>query len=241
MEEKIIPNHVGIIMDGNGRWATSRGKKRSFGHLEGSKTLQKLAVHSLKRGVNILSVFAFSTENFSRSKEEVDYLMNLIVDNFKREVSKFRDNNIKVLISGRRENLRNDVIDAIEYIQDETKNNTGGILNICLNYGGQEEIIDACKKIAIDFKEGNIELETLDKNCLYKYMYNNLEPIDFLIRTSGEQRISNFMLYQLAYSELYFTDVYFPDFKEEEFDKALLAFKSRDRRFGGVKDETKSN
>lgn len=241
MNEQIIPNHVGIIMDGNGRWATSRGKRRSAGHLEGSKTLERLAIHALKRGIKILSVFAFSTENFSRSKEEVDYLMNLIVDNFKREVSKFRDNNIRVLISGRRINLRNDVIDAIEYIQNETKNNTGGILNICLNYGGQEEIIDASKKIAIDFKNGNLNLDDLDKNYFYRYMYNNLEPIDFLIRTSGEQRISNFMLYQLAYSELYFTNTYFPDFKEEEFDKALLAFKSRDRRFGGVKDETKSD
>lgn len=241
MEETKVPNHVGIIMDGNGRWATSRGKKRSAGHLEGSKTLQRLAIHALKRGVKILSVFAFSTENFSRSKEEVDYLMNLIVDNFKREVSKFRDNNIKVLISGRRENLRKDVIEAIKYIQNETKNNTGGILNICLNYGGQEEIIDASKSIALDYKEGKLELNDLNKNYFYKYMYNDLEPIDFLIRTSGEQRISNFMLYQLAYSELYFTDVYFPDFKEDEFDKALLVFKSRDRRFGGVKDETKSN
>ena len=228
-------------MDGNGRWATSRGKRRSAGHLEGSKTLERLAIHALKKGIKTLSVFAFSTENFSRSKDEVDYLMNLIVDNFKREVSKFRDNNIKVLISGRKINLRDDVIDAIEYIQNETKDNTGGILNICLNYGGQEEIIDASKKIAIDFKNGNLNLDELDKKYFYRYMYNDLEPIDFLIRTSGEQRISNFMLYQLAYSELYFTDTYFPDFKEEAFDNALLVFKSRDRRFGGVKDETKNN
>ena len=241
MDEQIIPKHVGIIMDGNGRWATSRGKRRRAGHLEGSKTLERLAIHALKRGIKTLSVFAFSTENFSRSKDEVDYLMNLIVDNFKREVSKFRDNNIKVLISGRKINLRDDVIDAIEYIQKETKDNTGGILNICLNYGGQEEIIDASKKIAIDFKNGNLNLDELDKKYFYRYMYNDLEPIDFLIRTSGEQRISNFMLYQLAYSELYFTDTYFPDFKEEAFDNALLVFKSRDRRFGGVKDETKNN
>lgn len=241
MDNEKVPIHVGIIMDGNGRWATSRGKKRSAGHLEGSKTLQKLAIHALKRGIKILSVFAFSTENFSRSEEEVEYLMNLIVDNFKREVSKFRDNNIKVLISGRREKLRRDVIEAIEFIQDETKDNNGAILNICLNYGGQEEIIDASKKIAMDFNEGKLKLDSLDKECFYRYMYNELEPIDFLIRTSGEQRISNFMLYQLAYSELYFTDVFFPDFKEEELDKALLAFKSRDRRFGGVEHETKSN
>ena len=241
MIEEKIPNHIGIIMDGNGRWAKQRGKKRSDGHLEGSKTLQKLAIHILKKGVKILSVFAFSTENFSRSKEEVDYLMNLIVKHFKKEAIKFKENNIKVLISGRKEKLNQDVLGAIEYIQNETKNNTGGILNICLNYGGQEEIIDASKKIAIDYKEGNLNLDELNKKTFYKYLYNDLEPIDFLIRTSGEERISNFMLYSLAYSELYFTKTYFPDFKEEEFDKALLEYQTRDRRFGGVKYETENN
>ena len=241
MIEERIPNHIGIIMDGNGRWAKQRGKKRSDGHLEGSKTLQKLAIHILKKGVKVLSVFAFSTENFSRSKEEVDYLMNLIVKHFKKEAIKFKENNIKVLISGRKENLNQDVLGAIEYIQNETKNNTGGILNICLNYGGQEEIIDASKKIAIDYKEGNLNLDELNKKTFYKYLYNDLEPIDFLIRTSGEERISNFMLYSLAYSELYFTKTYFPDFKEEEFDKALLEYQTRDRRFGGVKYETENN
>ena len=241
MIEEKIPNHIGIIMDGNGRWAKQRGKKRSDGHLEGSKTLQKLAIHILKKGVKILSVFAFSTENFSRSKEEVDFLMNLIVIHFKKEAIKFKENNIKVLISGRKENLNQDVLGAIEYIQNETKNNTGGILNICLNYGGQEEIIDASKKIAIDYKKGILNLDELNKKTFYKYLYNDLEPIDFLIRTSGEERISNFMLYSLAYSELYFTRTYFPDFKEEEFDKALLEYQTRDRRFGGVKYETENN
>ena len=242
MDNKLynLPNHVAIIMDGNGRWAKKRGKIRSEGHLEGSKNLQRLSEYILKKGIKILSVFAFSTENFSRSKDEVDYLMNLIVKYFKKEAKKFTKNNIKVLISGRRERLRNDVIDAISYIQDVTKNNTGGILNICLNYGGQEEIIDASKRIAEDYKNGDLDLDSLNKNGFYKYLYNDLEPIDFLIRTSGEERISNFMLYSLAYSELYFTDVYFPDFKEEEFDKALLEYQMRDRRFGGIKDETKN-
>lgn len=242
MDNKLynLPNHVAIIMDGNGRWAKKRGKVRSEGHLEGSKNLQRLSEYVLKKGIKILSVFAFSTENFSRSKDEVDYLMNLIVKHFKKEAKKFTKNNIKVLISGRRERLRNDVIDAINYIQDVTKNNTGGILNICLNYGGQEEIIDASKRIAKDYKNGDLDLDSLNKNSFYKYLYNDLEPIDFLIRTSGEERISNFMLYSLAYSELYFTDVHFPDFKEEEFDKALLEYQRRDRRFGGIKDETKN-
>lgn len=241
MNEEIVPKHVAIIMDGNGRWAKLRGKKRSEGHLEGSKNLEKLALHILKKGIKILSVFAFSTENFKRSKEEVDYLMNLLIKFFKKKAKKFNDNNIRVMISGRRENLRSDVLEAIDSIQNSTKNNNGGILNICLNYGGVEEIIDASKKIAIDYNENNLSLDRLDKNVFQKYLYNNLEPIDFMIRTSGELRISNFMLFSLAYSELYFTDTYFPDFDEKEFDVALSEYQKRNRRFGGIENETKNN
>ncbi len=241
MNEKIVPKHVAIIMDGNGRWAKLRGKKRSEGHLEGSKNLEKLALHILKKGIKILSVFAFSTENFKRSKEEVDYLMNLLIKFFKKKVKKFNDNNIRVMISGRRENLRSDVLEAIDSIQNSTKNNNGGILNICLNYGGVEEIIDASKKIAIDYNKNNLSLDKLDKNVFQKYLYNDLEPIDFMIRTSGELRISNFMLFSLAYSELYFTDTYFPDFDEKEFDVALSEYQKRNRRFGGIENETKNN
>ena len=241
MNEEIVPKHVAIIMDGNGRWAKLRGKKRSEGHLEGSKNLEKLALHILKKGIKILSVFAFSTENFKRSKEEVDYLMNLLIKFFKKKAKKFNDNNIRVMISGRRENLRSDVLEAIDSIQNSTKNNNGGILNICLNYGGVEEIIDASKKIAIDYNENNLSLDKLDKNIFQKYLYNDLEPIDFMIRTSGELRISNFMLFSLAYSELYFTDTYFPDFDEKEFDVALSEYQKRNRRFGGIENETKNN
>ncbi len=229
-----IPNHVAIIMDGNGRWATQRGKKRSEGHLEGSKTLEQLSLYALKKGIKVLSVFAFSTENFKRSVEEVNYLMNLIIRYFKKKAKIFNENNIKVIISGRKINLREDVLKAIEYIQDYTKNNSGGILNICFNYGGQEELIDAAKQVAIEYKEKNIDLDKIDKNTFYKYLYHDLPPIDLLIRTSGEERISNFMLYQAAYSEFYFTKTYFPDFKEEELNKALEVFNSRNRRFGGV-------
>lgn len=234
MIENIVPNHVAIIMDGNGRWALQRGKKRSEGHLEGSKTLEKLCMHALKRNIKILSVFAFSTENFKRDKEEVEYLMNLITKYLKKEANKFKNNNIRVVVSGSRLGLRDDVVDAIEYIEEYTKDNNKAILNICLNYGGQQEIIDACKKIALVYKNGNVDLNEIDKEVFSKYLYNDLEPIDLLIRTSGELRISNFMLFQLAYSEFYFTDTYFPDFKEEELDKALYEYKKRSRRFGGV-------
>ncbi len=228
-----IPNHLGIIMDGNGRWATERNLSRSKGHLEGYKTLKILAKHALKKGVKVLSVFAFSTENFKRSKEEVDFLMNLFVEGFNKDKNVFMKNNIKVIFSGRREPLRKDVLSAMDKLSDLTKNNTGGILNICLNYGGQSEIVDASKKILDDVNNNIIKKEDITENLFSKYLYNDLEPIDFLIRTSGETRISNFMLYQAAYAEFYFPKIYFPDFKENELDDAILVFNKRERRFGG--------
>lgn len=227
-----IPKHVAIIMDGNGRWATNRGLKRSEGHKEGSKTLEKLAIHAINNGVEILSVYAFSTDNFKRSQDEVDYLMNLFILMFKNKFKKIEKENIKVVFSGRKEPLREDVLEAMDNIVEKTKNNTKGILNICLNYGGQEEIVDASKKLINDVKNGNISIEDINKELLYKYMYQDLPPIDLLIRTSGEYRVSNYMLYQMSYSEFYFTDVLFPDFNEKEFDKALDSFNNRDRRFG---------
>lgn len=234
MNDVNMPNHVAIIMDGNGRWAKERGLARSMGHLEGSKTLEKVGMYILNKGVKVLSVFAFSTENFKRSEEEVNYLMDLFVKMFKSKCKIFIKNNVKIVFSGRKVNLREDVINAMKYLEDLTKDNTKGILNICLNYGGQEELIDASRKIAELYKEGNINLEELNKETFYKYLYNDLPPVDFVIRTSGEERISNFMLYQMAYSEFYFTNVYFPDFDEKEFDKAIEVFNKRNRRFGGV-------
>lgn len=235
MNEARIPHHVAIIMDGNGRWATNRGKKRSMGHLEGSKTLEKLALHAIKKGVKVLSVYAFSTDNFKRSEEEVNYLMDLFITNFKTKMKKIESEGIKVLFSGRRNPLREDVLEAMDNITKRTQNNKNGILNICLNYGGQEEIVDATKKIMKEFINNNISVDDLNKDLFYKYLYQDLPPVDLLIRTSGEYRISNFMPYQISYSEFYFTDVLFPDFKEEEFDKAIDSFNNRDRRFGNAK------
>ncbi len=229
MEEYKIPNHVSIIMDGNGRWATRRGLKRSEGHLEGSKTLEKLAIHAIEKGVKVLSVYAFSTDNFKRSSEEVDYLMNLFIKMFTHKFATLKKKGIKVVFSGRKENLREDVLKAMDKIVSETKDNTTGILNVCLNYGGQEEIVDAIKKIV----ESGVNPDEIDKNTMYKYLYNELPPIDLLIRTSGECRVSNYMIYQMAYSEFYFTDVLFPDFNEDEFDKAIDAYNGRDIRLGG--------
>lgn len=227
-----IPNHVAIILDGNGRWAKMRGLKRSLGHKAGFENLKKLSNYIFKKGVKILSVFAFSTENFKRDKEEVDYLMNLLVKRFK-ELD--MDNNVKIVFSGRKEGLREDVLDAISEIENKTKDNTDHIFNICFNFGGRADIIDATKKIISDCKKGILNIDELDESIYINYLYNKIPDIDLLIRTSGELRISNFMLYQCSYAEMYFPKILFPDFDEKEFDKAIDIYNNRDRRFGNAK------
>lgn len=232
-EDFKIPYHVGIILDGNGRWAQKRGLKRSLGHKAGFENLKNLSQYIFKRGVKILSVFAFSTENFKREKEEVDYLMDLLVKKFQDLID--NNNEIKIVFSGRRTNLRDDVIAAIDKIEEMTKDNKKYLLNVCFNYGGKIDIVDAAKKIAEDYKNGFLDLSKLDENKYYDYLYNSIPDIDLLIRTSGEIRVSNFMLYQMAYSEMYFPETLFPDFDEREFDKALDAYNKRNRRYGNVK------
>lgn len=222
-------------MDGNGRWAEKHGLKRSEGHIEGAKVLEKLAIHAVDMGVEVLSVYAFSTDNFKRDEEEVDALMNLIIKYFKTKFDKINKKGIKVVISGRKEPLREDVIAAITNIEEKTKDNKNGILNICLNYGGQEEIIDGAIKLAEDIKNG-LDINTFKREDFYKYLYHELPPIDLLIRTGGELRLSNFMLYSLSYSEFYFTGTLFPDFDKSELNKALFMYENRDRRFGGIND-----
>ncbi len=230
-----IPNHVGIIMDGNGRWAEGHGHKRSYGHKVGASTLEKLALYIKKKGVKVLSVYAFSTDNFKRSEQEVNYLMDLLIIYFNNKLNSLIKEGFKVIFSGRKYPLREDVLSAMETVQNKTKDNDKCILNICLNYGGQEEIIDATKKIIHDIENGKLNINNLDKETYYKYLYNDLPPIDLLIRTGKEKRLSNFMLYSCSYAELYFVDTYFPDFLEEDFDKALNYYNNRDRRYGNVK------
>ena len=230
-----IPNHVAIIMDGNGRWATRQGKKRTDGHYAGYKRLKKTAMYILNKGVKYLSVFAFSTENFGRSKEEVGYLMDLFVKAFKKEKSFFKDNNIRIVFSGRREPLSKEILKIMDDMEDDTKECSGGVFNMCINYGAQAEIVDTTKKIAELYKEGKINLDDIDTNTYYHYLYRDLPAVDFLIRTSGEVRISNFMLYSISYAELYFTSTCFPDFDEKEFDKALLDYQNRNITKGKIK------
>ena len=233
MDNLNIPMHVGIILDGNRRWAKERGLKTSLGHKEGFNTLKLLAKYAFKKGVKVLSVFAFSTENFKRSSEEVDYLMNLFLKAFKSSIKEFNQNNIKVVFSGRKEPLSDKVYNAMKELESKTSKNDGGILNICLNYGGQAEIVDTTKKIVNEVLNGNISVNDINEELFKNNLYNSLPYMDLLIRTSGEIRISNFMLYSLAYAEMYFPDTYFPDFKEKEFDKAIEVYNKRDRRMGG--------
>jgi len=225
-----IPNHVAIILDGNGRWAKERGLTRSAGHDAGFKNLINVSEYIFNCGVKVLSLYCFSTENFKRSEDEVNHLMGIFTNLFKRYTKKFNNNNIKVVFSGADYPLSDKVIKAREYMKEQTKNNTGGILNICLNYGGRREIIDAAKKMI----EDNIKPDDITEELFSKYMYNDLPAVDLMIRTSGEQRLSNFLLWQNSYAEFYFPKVYFPDFDEGEFDKALIEYTKRDRRFGNI-------
>lgn len=240
-KELKIPNHVGIIMDGNGRWAQQRGMIRSMGHKEAIGTLKKLCIHMADVGVKYASLYAFSTENFKREKSEVDYLMKLFVNSFKKEFKFMIEKGVRVIFSGRKDPLPKKVLEAMDEISQETKNNNKLVLNICLNYGSHAEIVDTTKKLCEMYKNGEITLDMIDEDFIQKNLYQDLPPLDFVIRTSGELRLSNFMMYQASYAEFYFPDVYFPDFNDEEFDKAIEVFNTRNRRFGGVKSESKSN
>lgn len=225
-------NHLAIIVDGNGRWAKNMGKIRSYGHLKGYENLKKI-INYVNDNLDIkyISLFIFSTENFKRSKDEVDYLMNLFKKGFKEEKDVYIKKNMKVVFSGKKEGLSNDIISIIEEVESSTKTNTGLVVNFCLNYGGRSEIVDACKKIIDDKIDKNDITEDLFKD----YLYNKLPDIDLMIRTSGEQRISNFMLWSLSYSELYFTKTYFPAFTTTELLEIIDDFNNRDRRYGNAK------
>lgn len=228
-----IPNHVAIILDGNRRWAKKRGMKPQEGHYKGFTNLENLADYVFSKGVKVLSVYAFSTENFSRAKDEVDYLMDLFAVAFKKYFERQNKNNVRIVFSGRREPLPEKVLKMIDEITEKTKDNTGPIFNICVNYGGRPEIVDTTKKICEMVKNGEISIDDIDEDLFTKNLYQDLPAIDLMIRTSGELRLSNFLLWQNAYAEFYFPEIEFPGFDEKEFDKALEVFDKRNRRFGG--------
>lgn len=225
-------SHLAIIMDGNGRWGLKYANSRVEGHKKGVKTLENIINLCLKNDIKILSVYAFSTENWNRPSLEVNTLMQLFKKYLKNEKENLNKKGIRLLISGSRNNLSKSLITSIKQTCEYLKNNKNLTLNICFNYGSKLEIVDAVNKILKENIE-SISIEEFDK-----YLYNNLEYPDLLIRTGGDHRISNFMLWQIAYSEMYFTDVLWPDFDEVEFNKAISIFKTRDRRYGGL-NETK--
>ena len=241
MNDNKLPIHVGIIMDGNGRWDKKRGLSRSIGHKMGAKNLKKLLKHIYKRNIKIVSIYAFSIENFKRDKKEVEYLMDLSIKFFTNELKTFMKEKIKVLFSGRKDNLRVDVINAMNELEENTKNNTKGILNICFNYSGQKEIVDAIKKIAMKINNNEITIDDINEDLVSENMYQVLPPLDFVIRTSGELRTSNFMIWESSYAEYYFPNTLFPDFNEKEFDIAIEEFQKRNRRFGGIINENENN
>ena len=244
LEEKIeekklekIPTHVAIIMDGNGRWAKKRNMPRVKGHYEGMQTVKKITKYASKLGIQYLTLYAFSTENWARPKEEVSYLMDLPEKMFTSFMPELMENNVKVEVIGVVEKLPESTRKAVEDAIEQTKNNTGLKLVFALNYGSKDEIVTAVKRIAQGAANNEYKVEEIDEQLISDNLFTKSTPDpDLLIRTSGEQRISNFLLWQIAYSEFIFTKVAWPDFVEEEFYKALLEYQSRDRRFGGLNE-----
>ncbi|OIO06719.1 di-trans,poly-cis-decaprenylcistransferase [Candidatus Falkowbacteria bacterium CG1_02_37_44] len=228
--KKIIPNHVGIIMDGNRRWARERNLPTLEGHHKGYEKMKQSFDWFFSRGIKIISIFVFSTENWNRSRAEVNYLMKLLKKAIDEETAKLVEKNYKVLISGRIDELPGDLPESCHNIIDKTKNGSAGIINICLNYGGRAEIVDAVKKMI----KNKIEIKQVHEGMIRKYLYNGqLADPDIIVRTSGERRLSGFQLWQSAYSELYFMEKYWPDFEERDVDIIIEEYNSRTRRFRG--------
>ncbi len=230
-----IPAHIAIIMDGNGRWAKKRGLPRVAGHREGTKVIKKIVKKVNELGVSVLTLYAFSTENWKRPKDEVDFLLRLPESFLNTYLPELIEENVQVRIMGEKSNLPEHTVKAVDTAIEQTKHNDGLILNFALNYGSRYELSKAMQKIAHDVKAGLVSIENIDDQLISNYLYRpELKDPDLLIRTSGEIRLSNFMLWQLAYTELWFTDTYWPDFSEEELVQAVKDYQMRGRRFGGV-------
>ncbi len=235
METK-LPKHIAIIMDGNGTWAKKRGLPRTLGHKKGSETLVSVAKECSNLGIKYLTVYAFSTENWSRPKDEVDYLMSLPHSMISRYEEDLMRDNIKLRFIGFRDRIDERTKKEIDRIEKKTGNNTGLELLVAFNYGSRDEIIKATKEIASEVNDGKISVDDITKDYFSKKLFTaNIPDVDLLIRTSNQIRISNFLLWQISYSELYFTNTLWPDFSKEDLDKAIEAYNNRDRRYGGIK------
>ena len=237
MEKMVIPRHVALILDGNGRWAKKRGLPRTMGHKEGCVTVEKTVEIAARMGIEYLTVYGFSTENWKRPKEEIDTLMGLLRDYMKDCIKTSKKNNMRVRIIGDIAKLDVDLQESIKRLEEASKDNTGLKFQVALNYGGRDELLRAAKKLAKDYAAGMTasELDAIGEEEFGNYLDTaGIPSPELLIRTSGEVRLSNYMLWQLAYAELYFTDVLWPDFNKKELQKAIEYYNKRDRRFGGV-------
>jgi undecaprenyl diphosphate synthase len=233
-----IPNHVAIIMDGNGRWAKQQGFMRVIGHENGTKSVRQTVEASAELGIKNLTLYAFSTENWNRPKLEVQTLMKLLVKSLKKEIKTLQDNNIKLSAIGNLNDLPKKAHQELLDVIEKTKNNTNMTLTLALSYGSREEIVNVIKELSLKVKNNIISAESIDESIINKHLYTqNLPDVDLLIRTSGEQRISNFLLWQIAYAELYFTDILWPDFKKEDLYEALINYQNRERRFGKTSEQ----
>ena len=234
----MIPKHVAIIMDGNGRWAKDKGLPREYGHQNGVNSVKSIVEEAYKSGIQYLTLYAFSIENWDRPSDEINTLMSLLVSTLRDEFDEIFDKDIKLNAVGEINSLPKEVVSELEFIINKTKNNRKMNLTLALSYGGKQEIFNAVKMIADKVKNNLIELNNFDDSIINSHLYTkNLPDVDLLIRTSGEQRISNFLLWQIAYAELYFTDVYWPDFSKDDFNLALENYKSRERRFGKTSEQ----
>ncbi|TDO77931.1 undecaprenyl diphosphate synthase [Flavobacterium chryseum] len=235
-----LPKHLAIIMDGNGRWAKQQGFLRAFGHENGTKSVKKTITTCAKLGIEYLTLYAFSTENWNRPKLEVEALMKILINSLKKELVTLQENNIKLNAIGNLDKLpksaQKELLDVIE----KTKNNTRLTLTLALSYGSREELVNAVRIISDKVKNNIISIDTIDDSIINEHLYTqNLPDVDLLIRTSGEHRISNFLLWQIAYAELYFTDVLWPDFKDQDLYEAIISYQKRERRFGKTSEQIK--
>lgn len=235
-----LPKHLAIIMDGNGRWAKKQGLIRAIGHENGTKSVRITVETCAKLGIENLTLYAFSTENWNRPKLEVETLMKLLISSLKKELKTLVDNNIRLNSIGNLERLPKSAQKELLEVIEKTKNNTRMVLTLALNYGAREEMLNAVKIISDKVKNNIISINTIDESIINQHLYTqNLPDVDLLIRTSGEHRISNFLLWQIAYAELYFTEVLWPDFKEEDLYEAINSYQKRERRFGKTSEQIK--
>ena len=230
-----IPRHVAIIMDGNGRWAKRQHLTRTQGHTEGIKRVEEVVAAAQKIGIKVLTLFTFSTENWRRPESEISILMSMLTNVLQKKIKMLKENNVRFQVIGREKSVPGSVRKAFQMAIHETKDNTGLIVNLAFNYGSRQEIIDAVKKIAAAVEKKSLVIADIHEKTITQFLYTkDLPDPDLLIRTSGEKRISNFLLWQLSYSELYFTDKFWPDFTEEEFEKAITDYQQRERRYGDL-------